>query len=1058
MARKISFPFYAFRLYFASGNNLLIPLNDQQTAFYNDSLPNLATAYAQALEKNLLDEGAYDRLLKEIHPGNFNQRSSLEIELPEAPDGFTYPAFTIDLDYFFHEEDEQFSGVIPAIGIEANGKDEVELEQHLEQQVQLELKRNSRIGNLHRLLSAIWFEKVEMIQHPVEVTVYQPWEDAQREEEEKGWLDKIGQPLHGIGDRCYGRTEALTKLDRYLRNAYNRNLLIVGPNGVGKTALLKEILQKPGAQQLYGSFWETTASQMIKELTRETGWEDKIAYLIRDWKEQGARLFVQNLMELFEIGQYEGNSVSVAQYLLPYLTRGEVSLISECTPEERTRIEMRSPNFLGAFQILELEEPRAGLEQIIQQKVSDIGRSQGRTIHADAISEVVRLTRRYEPYAGFPGRPIRFLENLLLQPGGQGSAMDRATIIEQFSQETGMPQFMIDPEIPMDMAEVQQFFAGQLYGQNQAIDQLINLLAAVKAGLTQGNKPIASLLFVGPTGVGKTELAKLLSQFMFGDRERMIRFDMSEYSNPIGVSRLTRRIGDQDGVLTSAVRRTPFTVLLFDEIEKAHVDFFDLLLQILGEGRLTDSQGQLVNFCSTIIIMTSNIGAQALQNQAISPLQRMPNHDLSYYFQRVVKKHFRPEFVNRIDQIIPFKSLDETSIHRVVERELGQLFKREGIRNRRLDIKLHPEVTAWLGKHGYSKKYGARYLQRIMREQLATPLAKLLNYTDLDDQLIIQVEIENDQIKVVSETDPLGLDLLFEELEKLNLADYASNARRQVQDLRNGNYFIRILSELDILEREKIRDSNLFWANGKKRERYELFQKVIAAITPFQKEIESLEEELALCCLDQAVYQTEISNHLDQFIQHFWGYKIQLYQLLHPKVNACKLGVYGKPKDAFVFYVNLLRGSGFSLSVQSVWQAAKSVGKEYLYQDYDLDKQEIPQAPKGGQALVGFELLVEGDCALPFLRPEVGVQLWKQKESDHEITMVKVLDRKEETPSDLVKALFLKEEAPRRVVFNNNIKDSKYDLNREADPQTLLQLIAQKLDLALQKKIDTALR
>ncbi|MEO1711886.1 MAG: AAA family ATPase, partial [Bacteroidota bacterium] len=829
MARKISFPFYAFRLHFTSGNNLTVPLNDQHTAFFNEPFQPLAEAYAQALEKNLLDKGNYDRLLKEIISGPF-QTKSIEIELPDAPDGYTYPAFSMELDYFFTKQNDWFLGLLPSLGIEANGADEVELELNLEQQVQLELKRNNRLGNLHRLFAGIWFDQVELLEETVDLTVYQPWEDANQEDQEQAWLDRVGQKMENLQDPCYGRKRELELLDRYLRNPYNRNLLIVGAHGVGKTALLKEQLQRDGAGQ-YGPFWETTASQMIKELTRDTGWEDKIAYLIKDWKEQGARLFVQNLSELFEIGQYEGNAVSVAQYLLPYLTRGEVSLVSECTPEERSRIEMKSPNFLGAFQILELEEPRQDLESIIQRKVDFLSQKEGRKLSRQAVGEIVRLNRRYEPYAGFPGRPIRFLENLLLQPGINQQSLDRSLIIRQFSQESGMPQFMIDRDIPMDLPKVHAFFAQQLFGQEQAVDQLVNLLAAIKAGLTQGNKPIASLLFVGPTGVGKTELAKLLSQFMFGDRNRMVRFDMSEYSNPMGVSRLTHRIGDQDGVLTSAVRRSPFTVLLFDEIEKAHVDFFDLLLQILGEGRLTDSQGQLVNFCSTIIIMTSNIGAAALQQQRISPTQRFSTGDLSDHFQNAIKKHFRPEFVNRIDQIIPFQALDQQSIERVVTRELEQLLRREGIRNRRLEIQMDPIAISWLGQHGYSKKYGARYLQRIMREQIATPLAKMINQSDIDDQLIATIKVIDNRLELNIEADPLGLDLLFEELEKINLADFASSTRRSLQNLRNGNYFIRLLSELDILEREKDRSPDEFWANRKKTERYQQFGKVIGSIT-----------------------------------------------------------------------------------------------------------------------------------------------------------------------------------------------------------------------------------
>ncbi|MEM1124086.1 MAG: AAA family ATPase, partial [Bacteroidota bacterium] len=181
-----------------------------------------------------------------------------------------------------------------------------------------------------------------------------------------------------------------------------------------------------------------------------------------------------------------------------------------------------------------------------------------------------------------------------------------------------MPSFIIDPAVPMDLTAIKQQFNDNVFGQEKAVDSIVNLLASVKTALTKTGKPIASFLFVGPTGVGKTELAKVLAQFMFGHRDKMVRFDMSEYADAYSVMRLTGLSYGSDGLLTAAVRRTPFCVLLFDEIEKAHTNFFDLLLQILSEGRLTDSSGRLVNFCSTIIIMTSNIGASNLQSNRIS--------------------------------------------------------------------------------------------------------------------------------------------------------------------------------------------------------------------------------------------------------------------------------------------------------------------------------------------------------------------------------------------------------------------------------------------------------
>ncbi|MCB0626109.1 MAG: ATP-dependent Clp protease ATP-binding subunit, partial [Saprospiraceae bacterium] len=260
---------------------------------------------------------------------------------------------------------------------------------------------------------------------------------------------------------------------------------------------------------------------------------------------------------------------------------------------------------------------------------------------------------------------------------------------------------------------------------------------------------------------------KVLAEFMFGSRDRLTRFDMSEYSSAYDVMRLTGLSFRNDGLLTSAVRREPFCVLLFDEIEKAHSDFSDLLLQILGEGRLTDSRGKLVNFCSCIVIMTSNIGASKMQGNRISLKKELDTKQVTEHFLSAVRAYFRPELFNRIDQVIPFEPLSRPVVRQVVDRELQLLQEREGIRFRRMHLQLAPEVYDYLAEHGYHAQYGARHLQRIIRERLIVPLARALNAEDFDDQLVVTVAPDGEKLRVEVEADPLGLELLFEELEKI---------------------------------------------------------------------------------------------------------------------------------------------------------------------------------------------------------------------------------------------------------------------------------------------------
>ncbi|NJN77986.1 MAG: hypothetical protein HC803_06335 [Saprospiraceae bacterium] len=217
-------------------------------------------------------------------------------------------------------------------------------------------------------------------------------------------------------------------------------------------------------------------------------------------------------MELFEVGQYEGNSVSMAEYLRTFVSRGEVTMISECTEEEFAKIELRSPNFLSLFQIIRLQEPREDLEKIIIEKVNQIANTRNIIIENEAIEETIRLNRRYTPYSGFPGKPIRFLESIILNQNRKVNknkskkskiTIDRGVAIQYFCEETGMPEFMVNPDKPMDLKAIQQFFSDNIFGQKAAVNSVTNLMASVKTALTRQGKPIASFLFVGPTGVEK---------------------------------------------------------------------------------------------------------------------------------------------------------------------------------------------------------------------------------------------------------------------------------------------------------------------------------------------------------------------------------------------------------------------------------------------------------------------------------------------------------------------------------------------------------------------------
>jgi ATP-dependent Clp protease ATP-binding subunit ClpB len=272
-------------------------------------------------------------------------------------------------------------------------------------------------------------------------------------------------------------------------------------------------------------------------------------------------------------------------------------------------------------------------------------------------------------------------------------------------------------------------------GQNEAVEAVADAVIRARSGLKDPNRPIGSFIFLGPTGVGKTELARALAEFMFDDERAMIRIDMSEYMEKHAVSRLIGAppgyVGyEEGGQLTEAVRRRPYSVVLFDEIEKAHHDAFNVLLQILDDGRLTDGQGRVVDFKNTVIIMTSNIGSERIlefsgKTDSVA-YDRMKEAVLTE-----MRHHFRPEFLNRVDEIVVFHSLTEEDLKKILQIQLQRL--RARLAERHINIELTPAAETHLAREGYDPVYGARPLKRAIQKELETPLGRRLLSGQIND-------------------------------------------------------------------------------------------------------------------------------------------------------------------------------------------------------------------------------------------------------------------------------------------------------------------------------------
>jgi ATP-dependent Clp protease ATP-binding subunit ClpB len=306
---------------------------------------------------------------------------------------------------------------------------------------------------------------------------------------------------------------------------------------------------------------------------------------------------------------------------------------------------------------------------------------------------------------------------------------------------TGIPTGRLLAGESQKLLNLENELGKRLIGQKAAVKSVSDAVRRTKAGISDPSRPTGSFMFLGPTGVGKTELAKSLAEFLFDDERAMVRIDMSEYGEKHSVSRLLGAppgyIGyEEGGQLTEAVRRRPYSVVLLDEVEKAHPEVFDVLLQVLDDGRLTDGQGRVVDFKNVILIMTSNLGSQFLIDQELTEEQKREG------VMTMVRSHFKPEFLNRLDDIVIFTALDRAELGQIVELNIDRLVHR--LEQRRLQLAVTPAARAWLADKGYDPIYGARPLRRLMQQQIDDRLANLLLAGTIHDGSFVKVDVSED--------------------------------------------------------------------------------------------------------------------------------------------------------------------------------------------------------------------------------------------------------------------------------------------------------------------------
>jgi ATP-dependent Clp protease ATP-binding subunit ClpC len=526
------------------------------------------------------------------------------------------------------------------------------------------------------------------------------------------------------------------------------SITLIGASGTGKSALVRNWL----GQQLQANnprlLYATSGARLIAGMSGLGQWQERLRRVLNAAELLDGILYFDNFYDLFT--ENASSYVDFISFIKPYIEDRRVRIVGELTPEQADWAERQHPGFFSLLHSIRLQ-PFSALQSlpILKAHVKYFATNQPHLpqIHEQTIAPLLELAERYLPYHAFPGKAVRLVEELRAAHRGTSNPSEDQRIgvrqvFEWFSLRTGIPTNLLREDQKLKLVELTEFFGKRLVGQQEAIRRVAETICVIKAGLQPEGKPLATFLFVGPTGVGKTELARALSEYLFGTTERMIRFDMSEYTDPWAADRLIRGTENSEGQLTQRIRQQPFSVLLLDEIEKAHPIVFDLLLQVCGEGRLTDGKGRTAYFNNTIVILTSNLGASHKATKLGFGDRSEMN---TSRYTEAVHRQFRPEFINRLDRIVIFDSLTLEESCQVTRYLVRKIVQRRGLLQANIELKLTEAALNYFGTSGMNPAYGARGLRRYLDEQLTTPLANLLGTHEHVRNSVLQVAlIEND--------------------------------------------------------------------------------------------------------------------------------------------------------------------------------------------------------------------------------------------------------------------------------------------------------------------------
>ena len=560
----------------------------------------------------------------------------------------------------------------------------------------------------------------------------------------------------GEYDNLIGRQEELERTIQVLCRRFKNNPVHVGEPGVGKTAITQGLALKivqgdvPAVLEGYEIF-SLNVGALVAGAKYRGDFEERLKKLTEElMKREKTILFIDEIHTIIGAGASGNGNLDASNLLKPFLSSGKVRCIGSTTYDEYAKIFEKDRALARRFQKIDIVEPSP--EETM--KILEGLRPSYEEFHKvqyqkSALQAAVDLSIQFLPDRRLPDKAIDIMDEagsflrMRDKTGTGGGRVTKSLVSKITAKIARIPEKTVAKDERQQLHGLEERLSHEIFGQQEAVQSVVLAVKRSRAGLRDGDKPIASFLFVGPTGVGKTELAKVLS-FQLG--MKLLRFDMSEYQEKHTVSRLIGAppgyVGFEDGgLLTDALRKEPHSVVLLDEIEKAHSDIYNILLQVMDYGQLTDNQGRKADFRNAIIIMTSNAGARDMSRARIGFGSQLQG---SSAVGEAVEKAFSPEFRNRLDGIIPFGALNMEVAKSIVEKEVKKLSAK--LAAKKVELVVEDACISYLAEEGYSPLYGARNIARLVDEKIATPLVDEILFGQLSGggKVICQLKVENE--------------------------------------------------------------------------------------------------------------------------------------------------------------------------------------------------------------------------------------------------------------------------------------------------------------------------